>query len=236
MSRPFSSTGERTETGRVRQRNEDSIRVHRELGLLVLADGMGGHAGGDIASRVAAEAVEQAVCEERSSLKDALSAAHRAVIDAGRAAGAPGMGTTCVAVCLQDGLLEYAWVGDSRVYGVRDGVLERLSRDHSYVQSLVDAGTLSAAAAEVHPERNMLLQCLGGFEDRPPHVDGGVIPVVPGERVLLCSDGLTGELPDTRVEALLAEQPMDRQAASVLVDAALAAGGRDNVTVIVATV
>ena len=236
MSHPFTSIGERTETGYVRKRNEDSLRVHREAGLVIVADGMGGHPGGDMASRVAVEAVERAVVEEAAGLTEAILFAHRAVIDCGRNAGTPGLGTTCVAARLRPDVLEFAWVGDSRIYCLHADGLERLSRDHSYVQSLVDAGVLSAEAAERHPERNVLTQCLGGFGDETPDVGHRTVPAAPGDRVLLCTDGLTGELDDARIESVLTDEPMDQQAAWALVDAALAEGGRDNVTVIVATV
>ena len=236
MPHPYTSIGERTETGYVRKRNEDSLRVHRDAGLVVVADGMGGHPGGDMASRVAVEVVERAVAEEATGLTEALRLAHRAIIDSGRKAGTPGMGTTCVAARLRSDWLECAWVGDSRIYRLHADGLERLSRDHSYVQSLVDAGALSPEAAERHPERNVLTQCLGGFGDDTPEIGHRRVPVVPGDRLLLCTDGLTGELHDARIESVLADEPKDQQAAWALVEAALAAGGRDNVTVIVATV
>ena len=236
MSQPFTSIGERSETGHVRKRNEDSLRVHGEAGLAVVADGMGGHPGGDIASRVAVEAVERALADDAAGLTEALHAAHRAVVEAGGVEGKPGMGTTCVAARLRSDALECAWVGDSRLYRLHAGRLERLSRDHSHVQSLVDAGALSPEAAEHHPERHILTQCLGGFGYDVPEIEHRIVPVAFGDRVLLCTDGLTGELSDARIESVLAGTPDDRTAARALVEAALAAGGRDNVTVIVATV
>lgn len=235
MAAAFASVGERTDTGRARRRNEDSLRVNRDAGLLVVADGMGGHPAGDVASMMAGEAVERAIVDAGYTLAEALRAAHRAIVDAGREGqGAPGMGTTCVACCLRGRLLETAWVGDSRLYRLRDGRLEQLSRDHTWVQSMVDAGELAADAADGHPERHVLAQCLGspaGIE-----VDAETIGVEPGDRLLLCTDGLTGEIGGAEIGALLAEHADDRDAADALVDAALAAGGRDNVTVVVATV
>ena len=237
MSQPFASVGERTDVGRTRQRNEDSLRVHREAGLLVVADGMGGHAGGDVASRMAAEAVESAAVDDGQTLTQALRLAHEALIEAGRdGRGAPGMGTTCVACRLHGRLLETAWVGDSRLYRMRGGQLAQLSRDHSYVQSLVDAGELAVEAVATHPQRHVLAQCLGGAAPDGIEVEAQTIAAEPGDRLLLCTDGLTGELPDTRIAELLAAEPDDRRAAQALVEAALAAGGHDNVTVIVATI
>lgn len=237
MSQPFASVGERTDRGRTRQRNEDSLRVHRDAGVLVVADGMGGHAAGDVASRMAAEVVESAAVDEGQTLAQALHLAHEALVDAGRKGpGAPGMGTTCVACRLHGRLLETAWVGDSRLYRMRGGRLEQLSRDHSYVQSLVDAGELAVEAVATHPQRHVLAQCLGGAAVDGIEVDAEMIAAEPGDRLLLCTDGLTGEIPDARIAELLAAEPDDGYAAKALVDAALAAGGHDNVTVIVATV
>ena len=237
MSQPFASVGEQTDVGRTRQRNEDSLRIHREAGLLVVADGMGGHAAGDVASRLAAEVVESAAVDEGQTLARALRLAHQALIEAGRdGRGAPGMGTTCVSCRLHGRLLETAWVGDSRLYRLRGGRLERLSRDHSYVQALVDAGELAAEAMATHPQRHVLAQCLGNAAPDAIEVDAQTIPAEPGDRLLLCTDGLSGELTDARIAELLAAEPDDRLAAQALVEAALAAGGHDNVTVIVATV
>jgi protein phosphatase len=129
-----------------------------------------------------------------------------------------------------------AWVGDSRLYRMRGARLEQLSRDHSYVQALVDAGELAAEAVATHPQRHVRAQCLGGATPDGIEVEAETIPAEPGDRLLLCTDGLTGELADARIEGLLAAEPDDRRAAQALVDAALAAGGHDNVTVIVATV
>lgn len=235
MNAAFANIGERTDTGRARRRNEDSLRVNREAGLLVVADGMGGHPAGDVASMMAGESIERAVVEGGHTVAEAVREAHRAIVEAGREGrGAPGMGTTCVACCLRGRLLEFAWVGDSRLYRFRDGRLEQLSRDHSWVQSLVDAGELAAEAVDRHPERHVLAQCLGsvaGIE-----VEAATVDVGRGERLLLCTDGLTGELNEEAIARILGEQDDDRHAADALVEAALAAGGGDNVTVIVATV
>ena len=235
MNASFASVGERTDTGRARRRNEDSLRVNRDAGLLVVADGMGGHPAGDVASMLAGEAVERAVVDAGFTLAEAVRAAHRTIVEAGREGrGAPGMGTTCVACCLRGRLLETAWVGDSRLYGFRGGRLEQLSRDHSWVQSLVEAGELGAEAADRHPERHVLAQCLGSHEG--VEVEAETIDVEPGQRLLLCTDGLTGELDEATIAAVLREEPDDRRAADALVERALAAGGGDNVTVVVATV
>lgn len=235
MNASFASVGERTDTGRARRRNEDSLRVNRDAGLLIVADGMGGHPAGDVASMMAGEAVERAVVDAGFTLAEAVRTAHRTIVDAGREGhGAPGMGTTCVACCLRGRLVETAWVGDSRLYRFRDGRLEQLSRDHSWVQSMVDAGELAAEAVDRHPRRHVLAQCLGSPEGI--EVEAETVGVERGQRLLLCTDGLTGELDEATIAGVLRDQADDQRAADALVEAALAAGGGDNVTVIVATI
>lgn len=213
------------------------MRVDEGLGLLLVADGMGGHPGGDIASRMVGECVERALSEASHTLATALEQAHRMLLEAGRSGrGAPGMGTTCVAARLHGRMLEVAWVGDSRIYRARAGRLEQISRDHSWVQRLVDAGELAASERDRHPQRHVLAQCLGGFDTQGVEVESEAVALEAGQRLLLCTDGLTGELDDATIGRILAQEADDEQAADALVDAALAAGGRDNVTVIVATV
>lgn len=236
MNGPFASVAHGSDVGHRREHNEDAVRVDERAGLLVVADGMGGHAAGEVASRMTVDIVEEAVGEGRS-LAEALYGAHgtvlRAAVD-GR--GAPGMGTTCVACRLREGALETAWVGDSRAYLFRDGGLRPLTRDHSYVQTLVDAGVLDAATAAHYPERHVLARCIGGGGLARDEVDADTVEVGSGDRVLLCSDGLTGELDDDTIAALLARCAEDHAAVDALVEAALAAGGHDNVSVVVATV
>lgn len=211
------------------------MRIDAAAALLVVADGMGGHPCGEVASAVAADAAVANAPE--TSLRDALAAAHEQVLQAaddGR--GAPGMGTTCVACRLGADGLEVGWVGDSRAYRLRDGALEALTRDHSEVQLLVEQGALTPEQAARHPGRHMLARALGIGSLERDEIDQRTLPAAPGDRVLLCSDGLTGELEDARIEALLVGEPDDQAAADALLGAALEAGGQDNVTVVVATV
>ncbi|MDX1610436.1 MAG: protein phosphatase 2C domain-containing protein [Halofilum sp. (in: g-proteobacteria)] len=232
----FRSVASATAVGRVRDHNEDTVRVNENAALLLVADGMGGHAAGEVASRIAADMTESAVVALGSGLGDALVEANSAVLTAARdGRGSPGMGTTCAACRRVADGLELAWVGDSRVYRLRDGHLRRLSHDHSYVQTLVDSGMLAPEDAERHPERNILSLCIGNGELARTDVGETVHSLQPGDRVLVCSDGLTGELSDATIEDLLVRYPDDREAVNALIDAALDAGGRDNVTVIVAT-
>ena len=237
MSGPFASVAHGSDVGHRREHNEDAVRVDAGAGLLVVADGMGGHAAGEVASRIAVEAVEAAVAHEGRPLAEAVYAAHGAVVRAAAEGhGASGMGTTCVACRLQAGELEVAWVGDSRAYLFRSGSLRPLSRDHSYVQGLVDAGLVDAAEAAWHPERHVLARCIGSGGLAREEVDTRALAVEHGDRVLLCSDGLTGELDDDGIAALLARYDDDHDAVGALIEAALAAGGHDNVTIVVATV
>lgn len=229
----FASIGRSSDRGHRRERNEDAARVDAEQSLLVVADGMGGHPCGDVASALAADAVLGA---GSGGVGDALAAAHAAVVhaaDQGR--GAPGMGTTCVACrCADD--LEVGWVGDSRGYLLRAGRLDPLTRDHTEVERLVAQGVLSREQAARHPSRHMLARALGVGDLERDEIDVRTVPAALGDRVLLCSDGLTGELDEPAIAAILARHTDDQRAADALITAGLEAGGHDNITVIIATV
>lgn len=232
----FASVASGSVVGCVRDHNEDAVRVNERAGLLVVADGMGGHAAGEVASRLVADVMESAVAGRGLDLADAMVEANEAVIKAasdGR--GAPGMGTTCVACRPIEPGLELAWVGDSRLYRMRDGDLRLLSHDHSYVQTLVDAGMLAAEEASHHPERNVLSRCIGLERLGRADIDRAVRSLCSGDRILLCSDGLTGEIPDGDIADILGCHPSDQEAVDALIELALAAGGHDNISVIVAT-
>lgn len=226
-----------THVGHVREHNEDAHAVHPGAGCLIVADGMGGHAAGEIASRVAVATVEAALLRaDPESPIDALVEANDAVgMAAADGRGMPGMGCTVVACQLVDGLVVVAWVGDSRAYLLRDGGLAQLTHDHSYVQTLVDAGVISAPEAETHPERNILTRSVGTAPLALDAVGHVCVPGQPGDRVLLCTDGLTGMLGDLWIESLLADHASDCAAVDALIEAALKAGGIDNVTVALAT-
>lgn len=232
----FASVASGSVVGHVRDHNEDAVRVNEDAALLVVADGMGGHAAGEVASRITVDVMESAVAGRSADLGDAMVEAHSAILQAARdGRGAPGMGTTCAACRRTETGLELAWVGDSRIYRQRTGELRRLSRDHSYVQTLVDAGMLTPEEATRHPDRNILSRCLGGEPLDRAGVDRGVRSLQDGDRILVCSDGLTGELSDDEISDVLSVHPDDQDAVDALIGQALAAGGHDNVTVIVAT-
>ena len=230
----------RSDVGSVRTRNEDS--GYASEFLLVVADGMGGHAAGELASATAVATLAQLpVGLSHDSSLDWLAEASRHVDLAGQRItdairsdqDRSGMGTTMTAGLLWDDALTLIHIGDSRAYLWRDGVLNQLTHDHTYVQSLVDSGQLAADQAESHPRRNLLLRVLDGTPDM--HADIGVHAVHSGDRLLLCSDGLSSYVSESVLHAGLSHSDATA-AVTYLVEQALSAGGLDNITVIVADV
>lgn len=221
----------RTHTGHRRPHNEDAYAVVPELGLFVVADGMGGHEAGEVASRIVVDHVVEAV-RDGETVADAASGAHEAVQAAVASGdGRHGMGATVVAARFQNDTFEVVWAGDSRAYRF-GGELERMTRDHSLVQEMVDMGALSESDARHHPERSLITRAMGMPDADEMGVESLRGRLYAGQRLLLCSDGLTGELPDREIERLLREFPDPERAVDQLVDAALEAGGSDNITVV----
>jgi serine/threonine protein phosphatase PrpC len=227
-----------THAGRVRARNEDAILTRPPL--FVIADGMGGHDAGDVASSTAVN-VLAALADRgelsRSAVLDAVRTANRqlAVLGhrTGRTMGTTMCGLAALTIHPAPHLILFN-VGDSRAYRLRTGALDQLTHDHSVVQELVDAGTIRPDEARHHPRRNVVTRALGTEGYLP--IDWWTVSVDPGDRFLLTTDGLTGELEDPDIGAILAGAPDPRTAADALVDAALWCGGRDNVSVIVVEV
>jgi protein phosphatase len=221
--------GHRTDIGRIRCHNEDSYLVDLENGLFVISDGMGGHEAGDVASAVAIESIGNHV-RSGQLIDDAIQKAHRDILYASRnGRGKPGMGATAVALHLNKNGYRIAWVGDSRAY-LWDGKLRRLTRDQTYVQKLLDDGLVTEEEARFHPERNIITQALG-FEDlKHLAIENVTGPFYRGEKILLCSDGLTGELNDHQINHILASGDTNQQVIDNLVVAANANGGQDNIT------
>lgn len=223
-----------SDIGRVRTSNEDSYGVFSPA-VYVVADGLGGHAAGEIASRMVVAAVHDMVNSggeiDAAALQSAVLRANQQVLDA--SAENPsyeGMGSTATVLHIdeKDGLAYYAHVGDSRLYLLRRGIFQQVSRDHSYVEELVARGELSEAEAQHHPRKNLLLRAVGIEESL--HVDGDSFSIEDGDRLLLATDGLTNMVEDAALAALLGssfEGVADR-----MVEQALAEGGRDNVTAI----
>jgi protein phosphatase len=221
-----------TDVGRLRDGNEDSFVVDERLTLFAVADGMGGHRGGEVASATAIEALRAAVASGRP-VNDAVKAANVAVLE--KASNDPdlaGMGTTMTATIVAGGAsLLIAHVGDSRAYLLHDGALRRLTDDHSLVEELVREGRLTEEQAESHPQRAIITRALGVDED--VEVDLYTVAVQAADRLILCSDGLTTMLRDRDIEAIARRETDTRIAANRLVEAANEAGGDDNITVIV---
>ncbi|TMD26941.1 MAG: Stp1/IreP family PP2C-type Ser/Thr phosphatase [Chloroflexi bacterium] len=226
--------GARSDVGRVRDVNEDRFVVHPPLFLV--ADGMGGQNAGDVAAGMTADMLEAAVVDGTiatpADLRSAIERANRAVHD--RAAtddDLAGMGTTCTAMLIVGSRIHLAHAGDSRAYLLRDGGLRQLTVDHTLVQRLVDEGRASAEDVARHPQRNVILRAVGAAADL--EVEELDVDIRPGDRVLLCSDGLTGAVPTDEIAATLRDVADPAAAAARLVDLANAAGGADNVTAIV---
>jgi PPM family protein phosphatase len=225
-----------TDVGRIRDGNEDGfLDEARRLNLVAVADGMGGHRGGEVASATALAALRQAMASGQP-LRDAIEGANDAVLEkSGSDHQLQGMGTTLTAGTLgTDGSMLIGHVGDSRAYLLRDGELSQITNDHSLVAEMVRTGQLTPEQAESHPQRSTITRALG----IDPAVDVDVYPVDlrPGDRILLCSDGLTTMVRPGEIEEILDEEPDAERAAQRLVDAANAAGGEDNITAVVVEV
>ena len=243
----------RTDPGLRRSSNEDSYCTRADLGLFVVADGMGGHAAGEVASRVAVDTIQTFITEtagadknrtwpfpfepqvslEGNRLKAAFRLANRQIATAmADSADLRGMATTASAVLAGPHSACVAHVGDSRVYALLDGTLRQITDDHSWVEEQVRAGTMTSSAARQHPWRNVVTRALSGGSD--PEIDTVELTPHPGERLLLCSDGLSGVVPHDEIERVLADRELTlEQICDRLVTAANEGGGPDNVTVLV---
>ena len=228
-----------TDPGRVRASNQDRAIV--DNGFLAVADGMGGHVGGEIAARLAVEAVGRAY-EAHPSVEGLIAAVHSAntaiYAQGAREHGLRGMGTTLTAAALietsRGPRVAIVNVGDSRAYLFGPDGLRQLTEDHSLVEEMVRRGEISETEAFFHPHRHILTRALG--VDAQLEVDSWTIAVTEGDRILLCSDGLTNECPDNEIAEILRARPDPDSAARALVVRALEHGGNDNVTVIIADV
>lgn len=231
------SWGSATDRGPVRRVNEDALLAHPPVFLV--ADGMGGHAAGAVASGVAVEEFRaltgkaSVTPDEVHAVFGRIVAALRRRVPAGQSAGTTVAG---VAVATLEG--DAYWlvfnIGDSRVYRVGPDGMEQVSVDHSVVQELMDTGLLTPEGAADHPDRFVITRAVG--TDAAPEPDYWLIPALPGDRILVCSDGLTNELADPVIERVLGALDDPQEAAQDLVDRAVAAGGHDNVTVVVVDV
>jgi PPM family protein phosphatase len=243
----------KTDPGLRRTSNEDSYSNRPDVGLFVVADGMGGHVAGEVASRVAVEAISAFIEEtagadknrtwpfpfeptlslEGNRLKAAFRLANRRIAAAiADSQDLRGMATTASAMLVGRTQACVAHVGDSRVYVFRNGELGQITRDHSWVEEQVRAGTMTASAARQHPWRNVVTRALSGGDD--PEVDVVEVTPAPGERYLLCSDGLFAVVPDHRIAEIVGDTRLSLgQVCDRLIEAANAAGGPDNITTLV---
>ncbi|HEX2030944.1 MAG TPA: Stp1/IreP family PP2C-type Ser/Thr phosphatase [Actinomycetota bacterium] len=228
--------GAHTDVGRVREGNEDGFMADDPL--FAVADGMGGHQGGEVASRLALEALGRGAPrspgdgDPSGRLAEVVREANLAVLE--KASTDPalhGMGTTLTAVVAGDQRIHLAHVGDSRAYLLRDGQLRRLTKDHTVVERMVEQGRLTPEEAEIHPQRSILTNALG--VDADIRVDEATHDIRPGDRLLLCSDGLTGMVGEEEIAAILTDNADPQVAAEALVAAANEAGGQDNITALV---
>ena len=241
----------RSDVGRKRKGNEDSLVTSAEQNLFVVADGMGGHAAGEVASRVAVEAIsefvlltagdeeitwpfglDESISYDGNRLKTAIRHANRRVLEATRErSDYEGMATTVAAVLFDGDVANIAHVGDSRIYLWSDGALQQLTSDHSWVNEQIQNGVISAEQARHHPLRNVVTRALGGRTELVVDVQSRRIR--PGEVLLLCSDGLTTMITDADIGRIIGSAAGDLAlAAQALVDAANEGGGEDNISVI----
>ncbi|MBE1529712.1 serine/threonine protein phosphatase PrpC [Sphingopyxis sp. OAS728] len=218
----------RTHVGKVRTINEDRILDRPERGLWAVADGMGGHSSGDVAAQMAIDRLDRLAVPRADGVLSALQSAN-AEIFARFDCKDRRSGTTIVAALIAGGNLDLFWAGDSRAYRIRSGAPQLLTRDHSVVQQMVDAGALSSEAAMRHPQANVITRALG--VESKVSIDHAALPVLPGDIILLCSDGVSRSLGERPVAA----QPIELLAQHIL-DEALVLDGSDNASLVLIAV
>ena len=229
----------------VRSGNEDSFfaEANAHRGVFMVADGMGGHAAGEVASEMAVQIVARALLQLESVVQpDAVDRTAQSLRDANRAIydrmlaenDKQGMGTTASVLLMSDGRYLIGQIGDSRIYMLRDGALTQLTKDHSYVQEQVDAGLLTPEQARYHPYSNVITRCVGAGESVEPDLYAG--EVLPGDVFLVASDGLTGMVDDRRLQQILLARSGPGRIVDSLIAEANGRGGLDNITAIVVQV
>ena len=244
VSQPAVSAAKRsagaTHTGYRREQNEDAFWGDETRGIWVVADGLGGHQAGEIASQTVVEEIQRSSATDRH-YEQALRRAHALLI--GDESTTAAMGTTAVVVAEDGGYFHIYWVGDSRAYlwtpptneqdstQLPHGTLKQLTVDHSYVQMLVDSGAINQEEAASHPNRHVITRCIGGSTNPSLEIDRASFSWNAGQRLLLCSDGLSNDVSEEEICRVLADNADNQRASELLIAAALDAGGRDNITV-----
>jgi len=231
---PRFDVGSATHPGKVRERNEDACLVRTDTGLWAVADGMGGHEAGDLASRLLVEALDaieqpEAALDLLEQCETQIFRANQQIIDLSRARDGATIGTTVAVLLIRDRHYACVWAGDSRVYLISNGTIRQVSRDHTEVEDLVAAGTLSRADAESWPN-NVITRAIGVAED--PELEVVTGSANPGDTFVICSDGLTKHLRDDEILQYAASRNA-RAACQVMLELALERGGHDNITVVV---
>ena len=229
----------RSHPGMVRRVNQDCFADCPDIGLWAVADGMGGHAAGEIASRMVCETL--AAMQQPISGRDFIDEVKRRVQDVHATLKALAaeqdqdiMGTTIAVLLALHNHYACLWAGDSRLYRLRHGQLEQVTRDHSYVQGLIEQGAITASQAERHPMASIVPRAVGASPEADLELEVCHGPLAPGDILLICSDGLTKMVSDREIERIL--NRYGHKAADSLIEQALSAGGRDNITVVVVTV
>ncbi|HEY9821980.1 MAG TPA: Stp1/IreP family PP2C-type Ser/Thr phosphatase [Candidatus Sericytochromatia bacterium] len=228
-----------TDPGLLRNFNQDNYYIDPDGRFFIVADGMGGHAGGQEASQLATEAIQayleqhwQSQTESAELLEQSLYEANQAILeDQKNHPERSDMGTTAVVVMFRNEQPWFAHVGDSRLYRLRSSKLEQITEDHTWVAKATKAGDITPEQARMHPWRHVLSQCLGRRDLQ--QVDVQPMDVQPGDRLLLCTDGLTEELTDPLIASDLQPSLRNEEAATNLIEAAKEKGGRDNITVVI---
>lgn len=230
--------GAATNVGRVREHNEDSFCVNRKHHIFIVADGMGGHAAGEIASNQLKDHIEEYLLRDdrpdsiHTCLTEGVQAANHAIYQMGiEDQKKRGMGTTATILTVSKDRYFIAQVGDSRAYRLRNGQFEQLTRDHSRVFQLYESGLITKEEMEDHPLSNVITRSIGNHSTVDPDIYDGELAV--GDRYLLCTDGLTGEVRERDIFAILEAHKDPQEAVDVLIESALANGGKDNITAVV---
>jgi len=214
-------SGFSTNVGNVRSHNEDCFRTEPELGLWLVADGMGGHKGGEMASAIAADFIVEKV-KAGEPLEKSIAKAHHAIKQASKEGKGPeGMGTTVVALRVEGNNYEISWVGDCRAYLWDGTLLKQLTKDHSYVQHLIDTGVISHSESENHPYQDVLIQALGAADMKDVNVDIVHHEFHQNEQILMCSDGLTKEITDKGIAEILTLELEEQKIVDLLIQTAL---------------